>query len=293
MRYASSVRGVLMLAAVFGASAAQGDGVCEKGDRPTTPAERQAMLTAQQVARAALPAAPTGWVIGGHEGELSTRDSICRDVEGTPWAYSVSRTINRTDDAAEREQAMADAGVRARAAQAARQPRIDALTAQGEKLGAELGAAVQKGDQARIAAINREMEAISQEMQTLYSGAEDQAIRESIARVMTQDRTMQVAVSINSGGHLESGAKRATAPAGAHSAYRWTTTADGVSEAHSLVLFGNWQPRDGGGLEVRRRGTASPAAAHAIAVRTDADPARLDSLLGSIDFAALSTIVVR
>ncbi len=292
MTYARSARGALLLAAVFGATAVQADSECVKGDRPTTAAERQAMLTAQQAAKAALPAAPTGWAIGGYE-ELSTRDSICRDYEGTPWASNLSRTFNRTDDQAARDQAMADAGTRARAAQAARQPRIDALMAQGEKLGAELGAAAQKGDQARIAAINREMAELSKEMEALYAGGEDQAIRESVAKATTQDRTMKVAVSINSGAYPGSGAKRATAPAGAHSAYRWTTTADGVSEAHALVLFGNWQPRDGGGFEVQRRGTASPAAAHAIAVRVDADPSRIDSLMGSIDFGALAAIVAR
>ena len=292
MTYARSARGALLLVAIFGATAVQADSECVKGDRPTTTAERQAMLTAQQAAKAALPAAPTGWAIGGHE-ELSTRDSICRDYESTPWAYTLSRTFNRTDDQAERDQAMADAGARARAAQAARQPRIDALTARGEKLGAELGAAAQKGDQARIAAINREMEKLSKEMQAIYAGGEDQAIRESVAKATMQDRTMKVGVSINTGAYLDSGAKRATAPAGAHSAYRWTTTADGVSEAHALVLFGNWQPRDGGGLEAQRRGTASPAAAHAIAVRVDADPSRIASLMGSIDFGALAAIVAR
>lgn len=293
MRNARSVRSVLLLAAVFGAAAAQADGVCENGDRPTTAAERQAMLTAQQIAKAALPDAPTGWAIGGYEGELSTRDNICRDVESTPWAYSVSRSYNRTDDAAAREQAMADAGVRARAAQAARQPRIDALMAQGQKLGEELGVAAQKGDQARIAAINREMEKISKEMEALYGGEEDQAIQATIAKATTQDRTMDVAVSINSGAYPETGARRVTGPAGAHSTYRWTTTEASVSQAHALVLFGNWRPRDGGGLEVQRRGTASPAAPHAIAVRVDADPARIDSLMNSIDFGAIAGSVVR
>ena len=218
MTYARSVRGALLLAVVFSASAAWGDSECVKGDRPTTAAERQAMLTAQQAAKAALPAAPTGWAIGGYE-EFSTRDNICRDFEGTPWAYNISRTFNRTDDVAERDQAMADAGTRARAAQAARQPRIDALMAQGQKLGAELGVAAQKGDQARIAAINREMEKLSKDMQAIYAEGDDQAIRESVAKATMEDRSMKVAVSINSGGYPDSGAKRATAPTGAHSAY--------------------------------------------------------------------------
>ncbi len=165
------------------------------------------MLTAQQVARAALPAAPTGWVIGGYEAELSTRDSICRDVRG--HALGLQRLAHHQPAPtmqAEREQAMADAGVRARAAQAARQPRIDALTAQGEKLGAELGAAVQKGTRRASRPSTARWTRSLRRCRRSTSGAEDQAIRESLAKVMTQDRTMQVAVSINAGGHLESGA---------------------------------------------------------------------------------------
>lgn len=54
------------------------------------------MLSTLDVARAALPGAPEGWSIGGHEGEHSVQQSLCLEDEGQqPWSYGVSRTLNR------------------------------------------------------------------------------------------------------------------------------------------------------------------------------------------------------
>jgi hypothetical protein len=108
-----------------------------------------------------------------------------------------------------------------------------------------------------------------------------------------QDRTMSIAISVNPGGISNVEMKKSQAPAGAHSAYRWTTSADGVSEGHALVLFGAWQPRAQGGVVSQRRGTQSSAAAHAVAVNVAADPARLDSLLTSIDFGGIAATLAR
>jgi hypothetical protein len=227
------------------ASAAYADGVCVKGYRDTTAAERQTMLTVMETAKAALPVAPPGWVIGGYE-ELSPVGSICKDGENTPWSYGFSRTFNRTDDQAARDQAMADAGAKVRAAQEARQPRIDALMARSQTLGAELGAAAQKGDQARVDAINREIEKISRQYAAIMAEGDDPAVLESIAKATMQDRTMSIGIRVNPGAISNADMKKSQAPAGAQSAYRWTTSADGVSEGHVLLLFGAWQPRADG-----------------------------------------------
>jgi hypothetical protein len=292
MKFREMSRGAVLLAAAIGASAAYADGVCVKGYRDTTAAERQTMLAVMEAAKAALPGAPTGWIIGGYE-ELSPVGTICKDGENTPWAYSFSRTFNRTDDQAARDQALADAGAKMRAAQEARQPQIDALTARMQTLGAELGTASQKGDQARVDAINREFEKTSKQLEAIYAQTNDPALLESVAKATMQDRTMSIGIRVNPGAISNADMKKSQAPAGAHSAYRWTTSADGVSEGHALVLFGAWQPRAQGGVESQRRGTQSSAAAHAVAVRVAADPARLDSLLASIDFGAIAATLAR
>jgi hypothetical protein len=292
MTFERILRGAVLLAAAIGASAAYADGVCVKGYRDTTAAERQTMLAVMEAAKAALPGAPTGWIIGGYE-ELSPVGTICKDGENTPWAYSFSRTFNRTDDQAARDQALAHAGAKMRAAQEARQPQIDALTARMQTLGAELGTASQKGDQARVDAINREFEKTSKQLEAIYAQTNDPALLESVAKATMQDRTMSIGIRVNPGAISNADMKKSQAPAGAHSAYRWTTSADGVSEGHALVLFGAWQPRAQGGVESQRRGTQSSAAAHAVAVRVAADPARLDSLLASIDFGAIAATLAR
>ena len=283
-------RGAFLLIAALGAFPAYGDGVCERGFRDTTAAERQTMLRVMEAAKAALPGAPAGWIIGGYE-ELSPVGTICKDSENTPWAYNFSRTFNRTDDQAARDQALADTGAQMRAAQAARQPRTDALMARMQTLGTEMQTAIQKGDQKRVDALNKEMETISKEFDAM--AAADQPMVDSVARTTMQDRTMSIAISVNPGSVSNADMKRAQAPAGAHSAYRWSTSDGGVNESHALVLFGGWQPKAEGGLVSQRRGTNSSAAAHAVAVTVDADPARLDSLLGSIDFGAIGATVAR
>jgi len=290
MTCAKIVRTVFLLAAALGASTAYGDAECVRGFRDTTAAERQTMLGVMEAAKAALPGAPAGWIIGGYE-ELSPIGSICKDGENTPWAYSFSRTFNRTDDQAARDQALADAGVKARAAQAARQPRIDALMARMQTLSTELSAAAQKGDQARVDALNREMEAISKEFDAM--AAEDQPMIEDVAKATMADRTMSIAIAVNPGAVSNGKMQKAAAPAGAHSAYRWSTSADGVKESHAVVLLGAWQPRAEGGFASQRRGTNSSSAAHAVTVTVHADPARLDSLLDSIDFGAIAATVAR
>ena len=290
MNSAQVLRATFLLAAAIGTSAAYADSVCVEGFRDTTAAERQTMLGVMETAKAALPTAPEGWVIGGYE-ELSAVGSICKDGENTPWSYGFSRTFNRTDDQAAREQALADAGAKIRAAQAARQPRLDALMARSQALGAELGTAAQQGDQARVDAINREMEKISRQYEAIAAEGNDPALLESVAKATMEDRTMSIDIRVNPGAISNSDMKKSQAPAGAHSAYRWTTSADGVSEGHAMLLFGAWQPRAQGGVVSQRRGTHSSSAAHAVAVTVAADPARLDSLLTSIDFDAIAATV--
>jgi hypothetical protein len=288
MGCATIVRLPVLVLASWGVSTAYADGVCEKGFRDTTATERQTMLGVMEAAKAALPSAPTGWVIGGYE-ELSPVGRICLDAETTPWAFGFSRTFNRTDDQAEREAALADAGAAARAAQAARQPRMDALQAKMEAVSAEFAKAAQSGDEARIAASQRAMDAVSAEYTALFAEAEDPQLLESIVRATEHDRTMSIAIAVNPGAFYDSDMQSVAPFGGAQAAYRWTTSNDGIETAHVVLLYGAWQPRDGGGVTSSRRGTASAAAAHALSVR-EADPGRLDSLLGTLDFDALAAL---
>jgi hypothetical protein len=291
MGYAAIVRGSGLLTAVLGLSAVHADGVCEKGTRDTTAAERQTMMAVVEATKAALPLAPAGWVIGGYE-EISPIASVCRDAENTPWAYSFSRTFNRTDDAAERERQMAEVTAAARAAQAARQPRQVELQAKADAASAEFARAAQSGDEQRLAASRSALDAVSAEYAAFMAEANDSALIESIARIQARDRAMSIAIGVNEGSSWND--MQSVAPLhGALSTYRRTTTDTGVETADVLLLYGAWQPLGEGSAALGRRGTASPAAAHALTVRVMADPARVDSLLASIDFDALAAVLAR
>lgn len=265
------------------------DGECSKF-RDTTPAERATVTTTLETVKATLPAAPEGWIIGGYE-EISVQSSICVDRETTPWAYNFTRIYNRADDVEQREQLAADAGAAARAATAERQPQIDALMARNAELGAQLADAAQAGDQARIDAINAEIAAAQQEFERVMNEGPSAEQMAALGGALNQDRTMEIAVAINPGPVATEGMQSMSTPAGAHAAFRSETDRDGVTTAEMLVLLGGWQPGAGGGLQVQRRGGAPAAAAHAMAVRVTADPARLDSLLDAVDFAALGALM--
>ena len=214
----SAKRLAALSSVLLGAALARADGECAKGYRDTTLEERATMTRVLEAAKAALPAAPEGWVIGGYE-EISVRSSICRDAETRPWSYDISRTYNRTDDAAERERAMADAAAAMKADLATKQPRMDALTARAQALGAELANAAQQGDQARIDALNAEMAQISKQFESLMNEGNPQARAEAIGAAQMRDVEMSIAVSFNPQSAFDPEMQPAAAPAGALSGH--------------------------------------------------------------------------
>ncbi len=279
-----------VLALALGVSLAHAQ-ECVKGDRDTTALERQTMTTNLEKALAALPAAPEGWRIGGYE-EISVLQRLCMDAEERPWEQTISRTYNRVDDAAAREQAQADARVALRASMEARQPRMDALIAKSQELAAQLGQASQQGNQARVEAIQKEMEALAKESEAVMNEGPSPEQLAAIGGGFYQDTEMRIAVSVN-GNFADTGdLQSAAAPAGASAAFRGEETNDSVPTAEAVVLFGSWQPRAaGGGMQLTRRGSVSSAAAHGVIVTVRADPARIDSLLAAIDLGAIAALV--
>jgi hypothetical protein len=279
----------IVAATALGLPGAWADGECSKF-RDTTAAERQTVTGVLGAVKAALPSAPEGWIIGGYE-EISARTSICVDHDTTPWGYTFTRIYNRADDVEQREQLAADAGAAVRASLAERQPRIDALMARNAALGAQLAEAAQAGDQARIDAINAEIAAAQEEFERLINEGPSEEQTAALGGALHQDRVMEIAVAVNPGPVAREAMQNATPPAGAHAAFRSETSRDGVTTAEGLVLLGAWRPGAGDRLEAARRDGASAADAHAMVVRVTADPARLDSLLGAVDFTQLAALL--
>jgi hypothetical protein len=278
------------LAIELGVPAAYGQEECVKGDRETTAAERQTIKSTLETIKAALPQAPEGWIIGGYE-EFSVRQRNCMDDETTPWPHYFNRLYNRVDDAAAREQALAEQAAVFAARTAERQPLIDAAIAKSQELAAQLSEAAQRGDQARVAAIQQEMVKMQEENERLFAPPTEEELNALVAAT-EQDRTISILVDVNPGVAATNGDyQSAAAPAGAAAAFRKQTTDDGLTEAEAIVLFGNWQPRQGGGQQPLRRGTLPPGAPHAVAVTVRADPARVDGMLGAIDLDAIAGLV--
>jgi hypothetical protein len=286
----SSAAAVARIAIFLVAPSAYADAVCEKGYRETTAAERQTMTSTLEAVRASLPQPPDGWILGGYE-EFSAPQSTCSDYDDTPWAYNFTRIFNRVDDAEQREQALAAESAKLQATMAAKQPRMETLMAKMGELGAALGAAVQKGDQARVDALSREIEQVQAEFERVANEGTSEAQFDAIGAIQMQDRTIEIAIAVNPPSVGRSDLRSTAAPSAAHSAFRGETTDGGVTSGHVLVLLGGWRPREDGVLESVKHGSTSSAAAHAIAVNVTADPARLDTVLSTIDFDDLAALL--
>jgi len=282
--------------AILGASIARADGPCNAGFRDSTPAERARMTAILEIAKQSLPLAPAGWQIGGYE-EISVAGSVCRDGENRPWNYGISRNYTRVDDYETRQQVMRDAAAYAAAEQKKKQPRMDALMAQMQKLSERQVALVQKGDMAGAEKLNHEMVKIQAEYKKVADEGDSQARIAAAGKEMERDLHMSINVRVNETAKpLASGAANFPLPPGASIAERWTRSADveKSAEGHALVLYGGWNRVDKTkSWTAARRANAVPTAAHVISVEVIGDPTRIDPLLQGIDFKGLATALTK
>jgi hypothetical protein len=241
------------LVGVLAFTTAHADGGCANGYRDVTPAETATMTAVVETVQKGLPPTPQGWVIVGDE-NVSLWTTVCRGSEAAPWPYDLNRHYQRVDDQE----------------------------------------AAQKGDYAQVEAINKEIEKASAEYKKV---AEEGGMTEKMNAAnaeASRDLTMSIVVEINPSFEAPgTGAESIPAPPGAQSAFRWSETNGSVEESRALVLFGQWRPASGGGLEAAPRADASAPAAHAISLRVIADTNRLASMLDAIDFKGIATALTK
>jgi hypothetical protein len=260
---------------------------CSKGYRDTTAAERAAMQSTLTAALAALPQPPAGWSLTA-DGEARGVQNVCRDRETQPLMYRTRRLLNRVDDASKRA---SDAVVdKVAAAQAAKQPRFDALQAELEEIGKKIGAAAEKGDFARIEALSKESDAVGAKLQALSAEDDQSAQIEADSREAARDTAIDIEVMVNSSRErIPPEAKPAAKPAGVQSAYRWSDEPAAGTQDHVLLLLGAWVPAENGVGTTPRAGAAivTPSS---VAIRIDADASRMQSVISAIrisDVAAM------
>jgi len=290
MNWQTTLR-ILCLATAGACAAASADSVCVKGNRDVTPAERATMTRVLETVRAALPPAPADWVVVSDD-SLSVPKSYCRDFEPSPWHYRFSRHYSNqnTQRREAGERALADAAATSQSEMAQKQPRLDAIMAKMNALVPQVQAAEQKGDAAKAQKLRTEYETLSQEYTRVIEGGDSAAQMAAAGAAMSHDLEMTISVDVNPGKVAAAqGMTKLSARPGSQVAVRWNTQHEAATNGHALVLLGQWAPaaQRSGWTAVVPANAALPAA-HAYSVRIEADPARIEQTLQSIDFASLA-----
>lgn len=275
------------IATLLAATTAYADGVCFKGYRDTTVAERATMTAVLDTVRGALPDAPEGWVIVGDD-QLSVLSGICMDV--ALWTYQHTRHYQRVDDQAAQEAMTQRVTEGIRADMAAKQPRLDAIMARNIELSNTAAAAAQAGDYARVETINQEIQANGQEYESILAEGGARARATAELEESGRDREMSVSAVINPGGTPGDGSEAIAVPPGASAAYLWRN-GDSNSPVNALVMLGQWRPAPEYGLQPVPRAGVAAEAPHAISVRIRANANRLPAAIDATDFSALAAIL--
>ncbi len=266
------------------------DSVCYRGHRDTTADERATITAVLEAVRGALPPAPEGWILQGDEA-LSVIDNICGDYAIIPWQYEFGRHYRRVDDQDARQAKMEAAGEILRADMAAKQPRMDAMIARSQVLGAELAAAAEKGDFARVDEINQEIYAAGEESKKIMDEGDAKERMEALFAEASRDMDMSVRATINplTVSPPDEGASEFDLPAGTTSAHRWSDTGGDLQEDQVLIFFGEWRTTPEGLLTpVRPDGSANMVKPHAMTVQVRAHAGRIAAIVDAIDFEALA-----
>lgn len=267
------------------------DAPCDKGFRDTTAAEREKMTAVLQAAKSALPAPSAGWIISGDDA-ISVPPSLCQDFALVPMDYGFTRYYRQVGDAEERQKKFALQANREAAVYAQKQPRIDALMAQMEKLAAQQGALAGKGDFAGAQRLNPQMEKLQAELTKVMDEGSDPAAMNAAGKEMNRDLEMSIAVRVNAWTERAGpGAKPVPPPSGAQSAFQWHVEDEGHSNDYGLYLFGAWRPHPRGGWRTGTRTGVSLFAAHTVAITVISDPDRLTKTVGAIDFGKVAALV--
>lgn len=266
------------------------DSPCNAGYRDTTAAERAKMTAVLEAIKGAMPAPPAGWTIGGDDA-ISVPQSMCQDFRLVPVSYDFTRWYRNVGESEQRQKIVMDqAGIQAEAFRK-KQPRLDAIQKQMEAVSAKQIALIQKNDFAGAEKYNAEIDRLQTEYQRIADEGSDPAALEAASKKANRDMEMTISVRVNPfASSVPAGAKPATAPAGAKSAYRWHVEDESQSNDHALFYFGSWFKRPDGSLQPNPPPGAPLSAAHGFTIEITGDPARVTQAVSAIDFARIAAV---
>ena len=277
--------------ALAGTSVALADGVCNKGYRATTAAERATMTAVLETVKKALPPAPAGWVILGDDQTVATQN-LCMDAELSPWNYDFNRSYQRTDDQEARQKTFNAAAAKVAAAMKLKQPRLDAIMARMTKLAEQQGALIQKGNMAAATALNQDIANAQDEYKKIADEGDSEAQMEAASAEASRDLQFHVGLSINAGlSSMSTDAREFPLPPGARVAFRWSTTSSGLKTDHAQILLGLWRPNGTGRWRSMSGANRAMTVAHTMLIDVSADPGRFESTIAAIDFSALAKLL--
>lgn len=281
MRFAA-LAGLLLLVS----SRARADG-CDSGMRPLKPEEVRFYAAVRDLARA-LPHAPGGWT--ADEPSASTEESLCKDLDadlasGKQHLHGAVAVLFR----APLEPVALEAATSAPPDDKTQQ-RLNAILEEQQRLLVSLAEAAQRGDSAAGDALQVKIEALSAEAEKL--SAPLRASSEAALRAATKDTLARVELLVNE--PLEGAQCAAARPIkptiGQPFRLRCPVhvSADTEVDGETLVLIGPWKAEiKSGKLQAEATLAKGPATVQTIVVRIQADERRAEQLLAGVDLGAL------
>ncbi|MFP4475457.1 MAG: hypothetical protein ACLFOY_07830 [Desulfatibacillaceae bacterium] len=257
--------------------------------RPATPAEKAFHDRVLSVLKNSIPDGPPDWDVTRRSSAKSIRH-VSQGLEIAPMVVDYSMEWADTEAKRAAEEAMLEASHAAMNQDMAANPTDDGQ-ARFEKLAEQLGEAMNQGDMAEVARLQKRMETVGQELSRAYD-QRNTAVETAAREHEVKDVSMSVVLRVNSlhhdlHGYTEAGSFSGMPmyrSRGEHSAhYGW-------QEGNTVVFAGKgWRlARDGDSVWMSTEARDMPhTEAQTLVVRIQAEEGRARGMLERLDWAAL------
>lgn len=264
--------------------------------RPATAAEQAASLKTRTAMAKALPPGPPGWEEMDRTA-LAPENRVALDQETFPMstAYFV-RWQDRSRVAAADEKM--EASLPAMSGLVAPDQEMTGLQARFETLAMEAAAAVEKGDMARFATLQQQMEALSLEINR-KAGQSQESLDREIALGTPHDVDLKVYLETNrfTEGFADPLSQTATmAGLPLVRAGEGEQTRTGWQEGYTYVFLGDFSLKDEDGpvrMEAMEKQGLPHTAVQTVVVRVQGEQARAMAFLEAVDWQRLKALLSR
>ncbi|MDT8903063.1 hypothetical protein [Anaeroselena agilis] len=263
------------------------------GNRPATTAEKDYYARVMNTAARALPAGPPGWSLV----EKTKIEELKWVSPSVDQGYYLGADYHIAWKDAAREKEAQDAAARKLGDNSQKpNPEQDKLLKALERISAELGKAVERGDEAGVRQLSEELDKVSQRMEAINNARAQQEDEISIQN-RPHDTTLAIDVWVNT--HISLPATAAAADPPVAGAWALRTEGEffreqGWQEGCTYVFLGSfWE--DGVSQYIGQTPDLKlglpPTRIQSVVVIVRADPARVQTVLRQIDWTALKSLL--